>query len=101
MERYLNTGIKVKVIEEIKAFAVKYDIRKVILFGSRARGDYRERSDIDLAIKGGKGDWFALDVDEQTSTLLMFDIVNMEKPVQSELLELIEREGMVIYESMA
>lgn len=53
MERYLHTGIRVKVIEEIKAFAVKYDIQKVILFGSRARGDYRERSDIDLAIKGG------------------------------------------------
>lgn len=100
MERYLNTGIKVKVIEEIKAFAVKYDIQKVILFGSRARGDYRERSDIDLAIKGGKGDLFALDVDEQTSTLLMFDIVNMDKPVQSELLESIEREGMVIYEKV-
>ncbi len=27
---------------------------KIILYGSRARGDYRESSDIDLALDGGK-----------------------------------------------
>ena len=43
-----HTGIKPKVIEEIRTFARKYNIDKVILFGSRARGDYRRTSDIDL-----------------------------------------------------
>ena len=42
-----NTGIKPKVIEEIRTFAKKYNIDKVILFGSRARGDYRRTSDIE------------------------------------------------------
>lgn len=100
METYLNTGIRIKVIVEIKALAVKHDIQKVILFGSRARGDYKERSDIDLAITGGKGDLFALDVDEGTSTLLMYDIVNLDRAVQAELLEAIQREGVVIYEKV-
>jgi len=88
------------VIEEIKGLAVEHGIQKVILFGFRARGDYKERSDIDLAITGGKGDLFTLDVNEETSTLLMYDIVNLDKAVQKELLESIRREGVVIYEKV-
>lgn len=34
--------------------------RKVILFGSRARGDFREKSDIDLAVEGGDLSGFPL-----------------------------------------
>ena len=45
-------------------------MEKVILFGSRARGDYKEKSDIDLACTGGNYTRFSLDVDELTSTLL-------------------------------
>ncbi|MBR2036600.1 MAG: nucleotidyltransferase domain-containing protein [Lachnospiraceae bacterium] len=97
---YLNTGIKINVIKEIKSFAIKHGIQKVILFGSRARGDYKERSDIDLAIVGGNGDLFALDVDEYTSTLLMYDVVNLDKSVQEELLESIQKEGMILYEKV-
>lgn len=52
-----NTGIKPKVIEEIRTFARKYNIDKVILFGSRARGDYRRTSDIDLAIGENNGNY--------------------------------------------
>ena len=33
-----DTGIRPEVIEEIRNLAQKYDIEKVILFGSRARG---------------------------------------------------------------
>lgn len=48
-EYYKTTGIRQKVIEEIIVLAKKYHVEKVILFGSRARGDYHSRSDIDLA----------------------------------------------------
>ena len=41
-------------IEEICRLAEKNKVQKVILFGSRARGDFRERSDIDIAFYGGK-----------------------------------------------
>ncbi len=95
-----RTGIKQKVIDEMIALARRYEVEKLILFGSRARGDYRERSDIDLAFRGGMGDYFTLDVDETTSTLLEFDIINLDKPVRSELLESIEREGIVLYEKI-
>ena len=39
-----------------------------------------------------------LDVDELTSTLLQFDIVNLDGAVQKELLDSIQKEGIVIYE---
>lgn len=45
-----QTGIKLEVINEIIELAKKFNIYKVILFGSRARGDFREKSDIDLAV---------------------------------------------------
>ena len=48
-----DTGIRPEVIEEIRNLAQKYDIEKVILFGSRARGDFRRTSDIDIAVTGG------------------------------------------------
>lgn len=93
-----KTGIKPMVIEEICDFAQKYHIKKVILFGSRARGDFKEKSDIDLAVQGGDFIRFMLDVNEETSTLLSFDIINLDEKIQSELRESIKKEGKIIYE---
>lgn len=100
IELYQNTGIRVQVVEEICELAQKYQVEKVVLFGSRARGDYKERSDIDLAFSGGEHANFILDVDELTSTLLQYDIVNLDGAVQKELLESIQREGILIYEKV-
>ncbi len=93
-----NTGINPKVIAEIRHFAEIYQVKKVLLFGSRARGDFRRTSDIDLAVSGGDFNRFALDVDEETSTLLEYDIVNLDTEMQDELRESIEKEGRVLYE---
>lgn len=95
-----NTGIKPKVIEEIRTFAKKYNVEKVILFGSRARGDYKRTSDIDLAVTGGNFARFALDVDEETSTLLEYDIVDMSREMQEELRQSIMQEGKILYEKI-
>ncbi|HIR93491.1 MAG TPA: nucleotidyltransferase domain-containing protein [Candidatus Egerieimonas intestinavium] len=95
-----DTGIRPLVILEIQDLAKKYGISKVILFGSRARGDFRRTSDIDLAATGGDFDRFALDVQEETSTLLFFDIVNLDREVQPELLDSIRTEGRVLYEKI-
>ena len=95
-----KTGIKDIVLEEIVEFARKYDLSRVVLFGSRARGDHKEKSDIDLAVSGGNVTAFAIDVDEKTSTLLKFDIVNLDASVQEELCESIEEEGIVVYEKI-
>ena len=95
-----GTGIRDEVIQEICEIAEKYKVEKVILFGSRARGDFRRTSDIDLAVKGGDFINFALDVDEETSTILMFDFVDLNRSIQQELRENIEREGRMIYEKI-
>ena len=96
----MKSGIKEQVLKEIQLLAQKYDIEKVILFGSRARGDFHQRSDIDLAITGGNTTLFSVAVDEETSTLLKYDIVNLDGTVQSELLHSIEQEGILIYEKI-
>lgn len=95
-----ETGIRQQVIEEIRGLAQKYNVSKVILFGSRARGDFKKTSDIDLAVEGGDFARFSLDVDEETSTLLEYDIVDMKRAMQEELRESISREGKVLYEKV-
>ena len=88
-----------KVKDKIIELAKKHGVEKVILFGSRARGDNWERSDIDLAISGGDRVRFTLDVDEIeiVPTLLMFDVVDLDEPCNEELLESIRRDGVVLY----
>lgn len=95
-----GTGIKSNVITEIRELAKKYRIGKVILFGSRARGDYKRTSDIDLAVSGGDIARFALDLDEETSTLLKYDVVCIDQPVHEDLMSSIQREGRILYEKI-
>ena len=39
-------------------------------------------------------------MDEETSTLLEYDIVNLDRDMQEELREAIEKEGRVLYEKV-
>lgn len=100
MGNFEKTGIRPAVVEEIKKIAEKYEVKKIILFGSRARGDYHRASDIDLAVEGGRITDFILDVKERTSTLLNFDIVDLKETVPGEFLEAIEKEGIILYEKI-
>lgn len=95
-----KTGIRDIVLEQIRSLAQLHGLNRVILFGSRARGDFRERSDIDLAVSGGHISAFSLDVEEETDTLLQYDVVNLDVPVDKALLENIQREGITIYEKV-
>ena len=83
---------------EIIELAKRYSLKKVVLFGSRARGDNNDRSDIDLAISGGDFVNFSLDVEEKVFTLLKFDIVILDKENKIDFLNEIERDGIVLYE---
>lgn len=95
-----NVNLPDRVVQDIRALAAECGIDRVILFGSRARGDNRERSDIDLAVSGGKVAEFSLDVEDDVWTLLSFDVVNLDGAVQPELLKNINRDGVVIYEKV-
>ena len=87
-----------RVVRDITIFADKHSVKKVILFGSRARGDNTERSDIDIAVYGGDFDAFYWDIKEKVHSLLMFDVVEMDNSVSKDLIGEIQRDGVIIYE---
>lgn len=95
-----GTGIRGNVLEQICELAKQYDLHKVILFGSRARGDFKERSDIDLAVSGGDISAFSAAVDEETDTLLQYDVVNLDSRVDEALLDNIRKDGIMLYEKI-
>ena len=76
----------------------EYQADKIILFGSRARGDNRERSDIDIAVYGMPEKnqslfWSAID---DLPSLLSVDIVHITGRTDVALLKNIERDGVVL-----
>lgn len=68
-----DTGLSDVLMTEIVALAKKRRICRLVLFGSRARGDYRRTSDIDLAVSGGDIAGFIVEADEVIPTLLHID----------------------------
>ena len=90
-----------RIIADLEKLALEYGVVKIILFGSRSRGDNSEKSDVDIAVYGCR-DFvnFKLDVEEKVWTLLTFDIVNMDNEISEELEGEIKRDGVVIYEKI-
>jgi len=75
----------------------------IYLFGSRARGDNRERSDIDIAVlcpKATQKEWLSiLNIVENADTLLMIDCIRLdEESITSPLYQQIEKDKQLIYE---
>ncbi|MCI8645490.1 MAG: nucleotidyltransferase domain-containing protein [Firmicutes bacterium] len=87
-----------RVLKDIIAAAQKCGIETIILFGSRARGTHRERSDIDLAVRGGNFDEFYWIINETAWSLLSFDIVEMDRGISYDLEKELTKDGVVIYE---
>ena len=87
-----------RVLRDITLFAKNNNIEKIILFGSRAKGNHTERSDIDIAVSGGDFDAFYWDVKEKTHSLLSFDVVDLDSGVSDDLKSEIDKDGVVIYE---
>ena len=87
-----------RVIRELFSFATKHSVRKIILFGSRARGNNTERSDVDIAVYGGDFDGFYWDIKEKINSLLMFDIIQADSAISDDLKHEIEKDGVIIYE---
>ncbi|SEJ86652.1 nucleotidyltransferase substrate binding protein, HI0074 family [Propionispira arboris] len=95
-----------QLMDKIKMIAFNYpDIYKIILFGSRARGDFRSSSDIDLAIFSQSESSlevanFTNDI-EKLDTLFKFDIVFINPLTDEKLLANINKEGIVIMERLS
>jgi predicted nucleotidyltransferase len=78
------------------------EITEVILFGSRAKGNYKTGSDVDLAIKGGHVIYettarFADCLNEEKPLPYFFDVVHYEAIAEPKLKEHIDRVGIKIY----
>ena len=90
-----------KLIKSIQRIGQNYDIEKIVLFGSRARGDHKSTSDIDLAVFPKTGfnreGRITSDFDE-LETLLKIDVVLINEQIDLKLLENIRREGICLYE---
>ncbi|MEA3456782.1 MAG: nucleotidyltransferase domain-containing protein [Campylobacterota bacterium] len=72
-----------------------FNIQKIILFGSRAKGNYKRGSDVDLAISGDERKASYM-LNEETNLPYFFDVVNMDKINNKNLLEHIRRVGKVL-----
>lgn len=92
----LNKELLEEIIDICKRHA---EIEKVVLFGSRARGDNSPKSDIDLAIYSNSNfSDFIEDMENNTRTLLEFDFSNMRTVKDEFFIEQVNKEGIIIYE---
>jgi len=84
------------IIAETAKICRKYGAKEVILYGSRAKGTARERSDIDIAVSGVKDfEILAEEVDE-LPTLYSIDLLNMDTCRNELLMEDIRQYGREI-----
>ena len=98
----VNTGIDASDVKEILEIIRKNKkIGEVILFGSRAKGNFAPGSDIDLALKGQEitlNDILDLYADLDTLDLpFRFDLVIYNRIKEKSLLDHIERVGINLF----
>lgn len=82
--------------QQIAQIGRRLGAQRVVLFGSRARGDARPRSDVDLAVFGLPPDRYSAfdDAIDRLPTLLAMDVVFVDASISPELRQNIEREGV-------
>ena len=88
-----------KTIEQVKQLAHRYGVPKLVLFGSRARGDYRARSDYDFAVWGCTAQQraqFSDAVENDLDSLYSVDLVFVNEHTDAALLENIEKDGICL-----
>jgi predicted nucleotidyltransferase len=99
----MKDAVPPSVPEEIRAVFKRHpEVQRATLFGSRARGNFREGSDIDLALEGdaleGRHLATMLGELEETPIPQKVDLLLKKTLRHQELLDHIERVGMVFYE---
>lgn len=93
-----------RVFEYLRAQAAdQMGIQKIILFGSRARGDATERSDFDIAVEAptwSQAEWARWEnqVREEFPSLCGLDLIRIEPTTSPQLTQCIRREGRILYE---
>ena len=96
-------GLADKTMAAIQGVFVKHpSIEKVILYGSRAKGNYRNGSDIDLVLVGNELDLTQLfKIELELDDIMLpykIDLALLHQIENKELIEHINRRGVVFYE---
>ncbi|HZJ19423.1 MAG TPA: nucleotidyltransferase domain-containing protein [Pricia sp.] len=98
----MKFGLKNSVIDKISSVFEQYDgIEKVMVYGSRAMGNYRNGSDIDLTIQGSLTQRNFYDILHGLDDLnlpYMIDLSQMENINNPDLIDHINRRGKNFYE---
>lgn len=98
----MKFGLEVQVIENIISVLEQHPkVDKAFVFGSRAKGNYRPDSDIDIAIKGNEittDDIIAISVAIETKGIThKFDLLDYHSIKEPALKEHIDRVGIEFY----
>lgn len=89
-----------EILDQIVLLCKKHSASQVILFGSRAKGTCRERSDIDIAVSGVSDFDTLLEEVEALPTLYTIDLLNLQECGNDLLMEDIRQYGRKIYEKI-
>ena len=100
----MRFGLSETVIKELQeVFRHHANIEKVLIFGSRSKGNYRAGSDIDLAVIGKDVDYNQLlDIIceiEELELLYSVDLLDYKKKKGTPIGEHIDRVGQIFYQA--
>ena len=99
----MNHGLPAATVEKIHEVLSRHtEVGRAILYGSRAKGNYKPGSDIDLALAGsGLAQRIRDRIDEELDDLLLpyeFDLSILGEITHADLLDHIRRVGVIFYE---
>jgi predicted nucleotidyltransferase len=98
----MKFGLSDTVIKELQDVFRRHDnIKQVLIFGSRSKGNYRSGSDIDLAVLGDKIDYNQLltilcEI-EDLNLLYSVDLLDYQKKKGTPIGDHIDRVGQIFY----
>jgi predicted nucleotidyltransferase len=96
-------GLSDKEFDEMTAiFSKCKNLEKVILYGSRAKGNYKKFSDVDITLEGDNltlADLFQIqDLLYESDLPYMYDVSIFSSITNPDLIDHIRRRGIVIWE---
>lgn len=100
-------GLKNGDLTAIIAIIAKYDdVEQAYIFGSRAKGNYKNGSDVDIALKGDTISFqtirdISYELNEETLMPYRFDVLNYHTLDNRELINHIDRVGIRFYDKMS
>lgn len=99
----MKFGLSKKIIEQIQLVLSKYpEVDKAVLYGSRAKGNFKPGSDIDLTLQGGGSSLTIKNkIENDLDDLLLpykIDLSIFEQITDPDVIDHIRRVGVVFYE---